>query len=169
MSLLILVSSGWSIKHQQLPDTDIYLPVAFIFLLIYVILTGINKVTEENYDVFSVPFGWYIGFAQNTLRMMLYAKFLLGIRAFWNETFGELRIFVTRFLALGTLYFFAEPIIGYSCYLFDDIHRLAVITASHLVLHTMALAWMTFLFSNKSLYYKLSAKSRSILPTGDFR
>lgn len=161
--IFILVSSGWTLKYREFPDSDIYLPVSLLVVMLHVLIVGLGRITDDSYYKFSdlegVP-----GFLLVAMRLGMWGWLLYCIKDLLSSVTGRLATFTQYFGVLASVYFLALPVIIVVSWAFEPYQRHKVVTIGTWLLQVLAIAAMSHLFSEKSSYYKLSTMSSSALP-----
>lgn len=161
--LFLLVASGWTIKYKELPDADVFVPVALLSVFMHLLIVGLGRVTDDTYYKFS-DYEGVPGVLLIILRIGMWVWFFINIRQQLSETQGQVASFVLNFSIVASLYFLGVPILAIVSWLFRTYWRQKIITIGSLVIQTGIFFLLTYLFSEKSTYYKVSTMSQGILP-----
>ena len=76
--LLVLMSFGWTTTFNQHKDYEISIAVGTMFTLLYIIVTVLNKLTDDAYDKYHM-FDGIPAYMMLFFRMCAFGCFLLGI------------------------------------------------------------------------------------------
>jgi hypothetical protein len=161
--LFLLVASGWTIKYKELPDADVFVPVALLSVFMHLLIVGLGRVTDDSYYKFS-DYEGVPGILLIILRLGMWVWFFMNIRQQLSETQGQVAGFVFNFSIVASLYFLGVPILAIVSWLFRTYWRQKIITIGNLIIQTGIFFLLTYLFSEKSTYYKVSTMSQGILP-----
>lgn len=161
--LFILVSSGWTLRYREFPDTETYIPVILLVVMLHVLIVGLGRITDDSYYKFSdyegVPGGLLV-----VLRVGMWGWFIYCIKDMLKSVSGKQAAFTQYFGVVVSAYFLALPVIVLISWLFVPYARHRVVTIGTWLIQVLAIAALSRLFSEKSSYYKMSTMSSSVLP-----
>lgn len=164
--LLIIMADGWTIKYNDFPNADIYIPVVLIVAFLHLVLIGLGKVTDDSSYKFSEYEG-IAGVALIILRLVMFTWFLLNAKHLFSLSKPNLSAqFVHKFTWISSLYFLSIPILVLTSKLFEVYIRGKLIIGGSIVVQILTFLYFTYLFNSKGQYYQISARSSGILPGG---
>ena len=77
--MFILMANGWTIKTKELPDSDIFIPIGLLILMLHIVVVGLGRITDDSYYKYSDYEGWagwiIIGFRLGMLVWFLHCSF----------------------------------------------------------------------------------------------
>ena len=161
--VLILISTGWTLKFREFPSPDTYAPVILLLVILHLALACASKVTDDAYYKFSDyenTSGWILV----TLRILLWVWFLANVRNLLKISQGKIRDFLLSFTLFSSVYFLSIPVTVFLSLLFPPYQRNAVLAVGNLFIQTIAFWLLHDLFSDKSTYFKISTASEGVLP-----
>lgn len=161
--LFLLMSSGWSLKYKELPDADTWVPVGLLVMLLHLLIVGLGRITDDAYYKFS-DYEGVPGVLIVVLRIGMWAWFIFSIRKVLATTHGQLASFTLHLTIVVSIYFLAIPGLVLFSWLFVTYWRHTVISIGGLMIQTGVFFLLSFLFSERSTYYKVSTMSSSVLP-----
>jgi hypothetical protein len=118
LSLLILISMGWSLNFMIGPKFDIALPICTdipisvsFLIIINIILTLMTQVSNSNHDIHHT-FDVTSGTVLIIVRLLIGVLFLLSTIKTYNESSRyRVRNFLKKFMIYGILYIYSMPVI----------------------------------------------------------
>jgi hypothetical protein len=161
--MFLLMSSGWSLKYKELPDADTWVPVGLLVMLLHLLIVGLGRITDDAYYKFS-DYEGVPGALIVILRICMWGWFVFSIQKVLASTHGQLAGFVVHFSIVVSMYFLSVPGLVLFSWLFVTYWRHTVITIGGLLIQTGVFFLLSFLFSERSTYYKVSTMSSSVLP-----
>lgn len=161
--LLILVSSGWTLKYREFPDTETYIPVILLVVMLHILIVGLGRITDDSYYKFS-DYEGVPGIMLVVLRLGLWSWFLYSMRDLLKSVTGRQAMFAQYFGVVASAYFLALPVICLVSWAFVPYARHKVVTIGTWLIQVLAIAALSRLFSAKSSFYKISTMSASVLP-----
>jgi len=162
-TLLILLATGWGIKYKELPSPETYMPISLFMLLIYVIVIGVAKVTQDSDYRFSLYEGGP-GLLLVTLRMVMWGFFLFCVCNVYPTLSGEALAFMLNFAFAGSMYFLAIPIMSLYSLILPSYTRYSFITTGCFLIQLLSQVITSSLFTKQSRYFKISSFFKSALP-----
>ena len=161
--LLILIASGWTLKYRDFPDPDIFLPISILIITINLLIVGIGRITDDSYykytDYEGVP-----GFLLVLFRVGSCGWFIYLIKELQNNANTKLLDFLFKFAVAGSGYFLSLPLLIVFSWVLEPYIRKIVIALLINLVQILIFYFLTYLFSEKSAFYKLSTLSKSVLP-----
>jgi hypothetical protein len=161
--LLILVSSGWTLKYRGFPDADTYVPITLLVVMLHFLMVGLGRITDDSYYKFS-DYEGVPGVILIVLRLGMWGWFLYCLTGLMKSVTGRQATFTQYFGVVASAYFLALPLIVLVSWAFVPYVRHKVVTIGTWLIQVLAIAAMSYLFSDKSSYYKISTLSSSVLP-----
>lgn len=161
--LLIIIASGWTLKFKDFPDADIYIPISLFVVILNLMVVGVGRITEDSYNKFS-DYEGVPGYFLVTFRVLLWAWFVYLIKDMQKTANAKLMSFLVRFLIMASLYFLALPAVIIFSWVFEPYVRNKVVVVLTNLIQILVFLFLTHLFSEKSLFYKVSTLSQSVLP-----
>jgi hypothetical protein len=161
--IFILMSSGWTLKYRDFPESDIYFPIGLLVVMAHVLVVGIGRLTDDSYYKFS-DYEGIAGVLLVVIRIGMWLWFLFFINDLLSSVTGRLALFTKYFGVSASAYFLAFPCLVVASWGFAPYSRHKVITVGTWVIEVITIGALTHLFSEKSSYYKLSTMSSSVLP-----
>lgn len=164
--IFILVSWGWTINYTELENFDIYIPLAVLLGIVHMMIMGLSKITDDESSKFH-SYGGFAGWVIVVLRLGMYVYFMFGIRDTLKTAREKVKMFISKFMVFGSIYFLAFPIILFISAFIASYVQHKVITIGTLLMQSIAIIIMSLLFTVKSGdYYNASLRSNPLLPTG---
>lgn len=161
--MMILISSGWTLKYREFPDADIYLPVSLLVGMLHVLIVGIGRVADDSYYKFS-DYEGVTGLIIVIMRLGMWGWFVYCINDLLKSVTGQIAKFTRYFGVIASVYFLALPLIIVISWAFEPYTRHKAVRIGTWALQAVAIAAMSRLFGEKSSYYKISTMSSSVLP-----
>lgn len=159
--ILILITTGWTLKHKQLPAPETILPILSVLIIINFCTILLVQVARDS------SFSDYEGMPGGLLlasRLGLLVWFRVGIRDLERGTAGQQRQFIGYFGLVGTGYFLSLPLLVVSSWVFPDYSRNLLVTTGSLLIQTLTFSLLSLLYDSQSTFYRLSTLSDSVLP-----
>ncbi|KAL4465025.1 hypothetical protein ABPG72_010469 [Tetrahymena utriculariae] len=164
--LFILISWGWTINYSELENFDIYIPLAVLLGIVHMMIVGLSKLTDDESHKFH-QYGGFVGWIIVFLRLGMFIYFLFGIKDTLKTAREKVKVFIYKFVIVGSLYFLAFPVILFITSFIADYVQHRVITIGTLVMQSIAIIFMSFQFTSKSSgYNEVSIKANPLLPYG---
>ncbi|OMJ93405.1 hypothetical protein SteCoe_3648 [Stentor coeruleus] len=161
--LLIIISTGWTLKYKDFPDADIYIPICLFVVVLNLMIVGLGRITEDSYyknsDFEGVP-----GYFLVVIRILMWIWFVFTIKGLYEKANEKLVRFLNRFAFMASVYFLALPIVLFVSWIFEPYVRNIFVVISINVIQVLVFVFLTHLFSEKSTFYKMSTMSESVLP-----
>jgi len=169
-SLLIVISQGWTITSDKIPNMATLLPIVgstCVLELIGVIMQGLYEDSHDAYT--SRAREGLTGLLLCANNMGTFAWFLSGVRHCLNQESRQVSSrdkFFSQFALCSTVWFLAEPVLVLVSALIADYWRHRVLMVGSLWLKTIALSLLAGIFLwPKSLYFRISSISQTELPS----
>lgn len=159
--LLILVTTGWTLKHKQLPAPETFLPILTALLIVNFCTILLAKWVRDS------SFSDYEGLPGALLlayRLGLFVWFVVGIRDLEKGIGGQQRLFIGYFGLVGTGYFLSLPLLVVGSWVLPDYYRNLMVITGSLTIQTLTFALLTTLYDSQSTFYRISTLSDSVLP-----
>ena len=163
ISLLLLIAQGWSITFRDFPTPEIYISVMIILGFLHLILSAIEMSLNDVYYLFSNYegiLGWLIFFSRLIMVVWLY----WNLNEIINKVPPNTNLFLRRFSLASTGYILALPLLIATAQFLPPYKRHKFILGSNILVQGLAMFVLSWLFTSKSTYYKISTMSGSILP-----
>ena len=159
--LLILVTTGWTLKHKQLPAPETFVPILTVLLLVnfctILLAKGVRDSSFSDYE--GLP-----GVLLLACRLGLFAWFVVGMRDLEKGTGGQQRLFIGYFGLVGTGYFLSLPLLVVGSWALPDYYRNLMVITGSLTIQALTFALLTTLYDSQSTFYRISTLSHSVLP-----
>lgn len=161
--LLLLIAQGWSITFRAFPSPEVYISVMIILGFLHFVLSAIEMALSDAYYLFSNyegALGWLI----------FVSRVFMAVWLYWNlsETIGNVpsntELFLRRFGLASVVYILALPFLILVAQALPPYKRHKFIVGSNIIVQGIAMFALSWLFTSKSQYYKISTMSASILP-----
>jgi len=161
--IFILISEGWTIDYSDFPNPDLYVPIMVIVGFLHIVISGFGKATDDAYYKFSLYEG-LPGWGLVLLRLSLLGYFVYNMINLSKSKSGQKKMFLTRFLVSGSLYFLTVPALVMASKLFAPYLREKIIVGGTVLMQGVTLIAISYIFTSKGEYYKASVMSESVLP-----
>jgi len=162
--LLLLIAYGWTIRFMEFEDMDIMIPIAILLGILHIMIVGIGRITDNEHYRYHDYENW-AGIVVIVLRLMFYAYWIYLFKGSYETAHGEEKVFYARFGVLSTVYFLVFPVLVIiASFAIPPYYRHKVIVIGTLLIQTLTIIVLTYLFTNKkSKYYNVSLKGRTLL------
>lgn len=161
--LLIVISTGWTLKYKNLPDTDIYVPICLFVVVVNLLIVGIGRITEDSYYRNS-DFEGLTGYFLVGIRVLMWFWFVFNMKGLYEKADEKFFKVLNRFGIMASGYFLALPVVlGISWSYEACVRNIFVVIAVNCI-QILVFVFLTHLFSEKSAFYKASTMSGSVLP-----
>jgi len=161
--LFILMGSGWTLKYRDFPEEDVYIPVAFVVLVVNLLVVGLSKLTDDAYNRFSELEG-VPGVILVIVKLGLWGWFLVLVMELQKRVKGKTLEFLRPFGVLASVYFLSQPLLLVVSSLFVTYWRNTIVVLGNTLVQIVVFFFISHLFSEKSSFYKISTMSKSVLP-----
>ena len=162
--LLILISTGWTLKFREFPAPEKYVPVVLVVFLVTMGTVAATKITDDSHSK-SSDFEGISGYLYLATRLFLWAWFLSNINSLRHSVHGRTLDFVLTFALLSSLYFLSMPCAIVLSWLHPPYQRPLVLTIAELLIQLAAFVQLQWLFTDKEgSYYRVSTVSEGVLP-----
>lgn len=163
MIVLILMADGWTVKYKDFPESDVYVPVAFIVIIINLIIAGFGKITEDYYTRNSEYTG-IPGLLITLFRLSLWIWFTYLSKNLYSTSKKSIANFVIYFYLIGSLYFLSVPLLVLISWSFKTYLQNIIVIVFTKLLTLLFYFFLTYLFGEQSTFYKISTLSEGVLP-----
>ncbi|OMJ87697.1 hypothetical protein SteCoe_10541 [Stentor coeruleus] len=161
--LLIIISTGWTIKYKDFPDFELLLPICFLVVVLNIMIIGLGRITQDasnkNSDFECVP-----GYILIVIRILMWIWFIFNSKDLYVKASCQLENFLNRFVFVSSMYFVALPIVIIASWFLEPYRRNAFVVVGVNTVQVIVFFYLTHLFSEKSAFYKVSTISESVLP-----
>lgn len=161
--LLIIISTGWTIKYRDFPDFELFLPICFLVVVLNIMVIGLGRMTEDasskNSDFECVP-----GYILIVIRVLMLTWFIINVKELYYKASCQLENFLNRFVFIASAYFVALPIVIFASWVLEPYKRNTLVVVGINIVQGIVFIYLTHLFSEKSSFYKVSTISESVLP-----
>lgn len=163
--LLILIADGWTINYENFPSIDVYFPVLGILSVIHVAVLAIGKVTDDSHYKFS-EYESVSGAVIILLRLGMFVWFMINVRRLFKTAVNTKGDFLYKFTIVSSGYLLSLPILVIGSLSFAPHLRLKVIVTGSALAQCVAMLALTWIFTSKGQFYKVSTFSATVLPGG---
>lgn len=163
ISLLLLIAQGWSITFRDFPSPEVYISVMIILGFLNFVLSAIEISLSDAYYLFSNfegVLGWLIFFSRIFMVVWLYWNLSDIIDTVPPNT----NLFLRRFALASVSYILTLPALIVAAQILPPYKRHKFIVGSNILVQAFAMFVLSWLFTSKAQYYKISMVSTSILP-----
>ena len=163
--LLIQISRGWTIDYKDIGMNMVYFPLYVILILMHIVISGLTYAFQDE-ALTHHDYGGYRGLLLVILRMILMFVFLVGINERKQKSSPNVIPFANTLGLLGSIYFLSFPGVIIISYFIPVSSRYVFVLGTNAFIQgfTIWALYRTF-SSSKNLYFKISTKSKTILPT----
>lgn len=164
--LLVLLASGWTITYLKFEDIDFAIMLGTLVAFVHIFFVIFGHIHDE--DPYQVhDYGSWPGMVLLIFKMLFFGVFLFFIFYTIKKADARIKMFLIQLGVLGSIYILSIPLIVLFATTFVDVHyQHKTITIGNILLQTVTIAFLTYLFSSeKSRYYSVSVKGRSNLPS----
>lgn len=161
--LLLLVAQGWSITFRDFPSPEVYISVMIILGFLHFILSAIEMSFSDAYYLFSNYdglLGWLIFVSRVIMLIWLY----WNLSDILDKVPPNTNLFLRRFALASAAYILALPVLIFLAQALPPYKRQKFIVGSNILLQGLAMFLLSWLFTSKNQFYKISVVSASILP-----
>lgn len=134
--------------------------------MMHFIIVGLGRLTEE--DPFRYhDFDSWAGIVLAVVKVILAIVFLYFVSKTYERAHKKLRRFITQLAVLGSLYILAMPValIVVGTFIPAYLQHFAIVLGNMIVQGSTMLILAFILSSNRSSYYSISVKHKSMLPS----
>ena len=164
ITMLALIAEGWTITYKDFPVPEIYIPVIMIVGMVNLVLALISRISEDAYYLFS-SFEGTTGVCILVFRLLLLGWFVYQYKNLLKEAPASTHSFLKRFGVMSGIYIMGLPLIIYSSQVLAPYKRHKAIVGANLLVQSVTMLVLSWLFTTNSRYYKISTMSNSMLPT----
>ncbi|KAL4510615.1 hypothetical protein ABPG72_004769 [Tetrahymena utriculariae] len=162
--MLILLSWGWTINSLNDDFYDILIPLAIILGVIQAMVVGLSKLTDDSFTKYHQYDGW-AGYCVLIIRLGLCVYFVFGIKNTLRAAKEKVKEFIQQLGFFGILYFLAFPILLFISLFIAKYVQHKVIKNGIIILESIAILFLMFIFtSKKTQYYNISKQGSTLLP-----
>jgi len=167
-TLFIVISQGWTITTDKVPNRDTLVPIVAATSAFELLGVVVQVLYNDSHDAFSSRAREGLtGFGLVVVQLVLYYWFLSGVKKCISTESKQMSARHGFFLAFAfccSLWFLSEPFLVLLSIVFSEYYRQALLCGGSLFLQTVALSLLSRLFLWRSLYFKISSLSDSVLP-----
>jgi len=164
-SLLILISSGYTLLQSKLGELDIVLPICLMVAFMHIAFVVVDKVQPDTSSDFSDHDG-VKGVAFCCLRLGLYGWFLYAGHTTAQSAGTRVRSFLRTFRVVASLYFLTYPVMWMIQPLVAPYYRKPVMEMAIMAAQVGSNLWLANLFMSRGTFWQVSSLSASPLPGG---
>ncbi|OMJ68862.1 hypothetical protein SteCoe_33554 [Stentor coeruleus] len=161
--LLIVISTGWTLKYKNFPDPDTYVPICLLVVIINLLIVGIGRITEDSYYRNS-DFEGLTGYFLVSIRVIMWFWFVFNMRRLYENANEKFFKVLNRFGIMASGYFLTLPVVLGISWSFEPYMRNVFVVVAVNCMQVLVFVFLTHLFSEKSAFYKASTMSGSVLP-----
>ena len=161
--LLLLIAQGWSITFREFPSPEVYISVMIILGFMHFLLSAIEMSLSDAYYLFSNYEG-ILGWLIFVSRLMMVAWLYWNLSDIIDNVPNNTNLFLRRFGLASAFYILALPLLIGIAQVLPPYKRHKFIVGSNILVQGFAMFVLSWLFTSKSSYYKISTMSGSILP-----
>jgi len=169
-SLFIVISQGWTITKDEIPNRKVLLPILAAVGGAELLGTIVQGMYADSHDAYSSRAREGVtGFVLIAIQLAVYYWFLTGVRAVLRSMDPETDKrsgFFLAFALCSSLWFLTEPFLLLLSVLFANYYRQRLLIGGSLLIQTTALFLLSRLFLWRGLYFKISNLGESVLPGG---
>jgi len=162
-TLLIAIAMGYTL----LPSTQNSMMVVKLLvassLIIHAVLVSFGNMQEESASKYHENEG-AVGWVLLTVRLMLFAWFLVSTQASQNASGPKLQSFLQRFRIAGSMYFLAYPLLFVIVQIFAAYLQHPIMQIGLLAMQTISNVCLSKLFLSRGAYFEVSSLGSSFLP-----
>jgi len=166
--MFILISMGWTIRYKEFPDVEIYIPVAFLIVVMHVLTAGLGRISDDSYNKFT-DYEGVAGILLILLRLCLFGWFGFSAKQLYEESQGAVAASLWSLSLVASGYFLALPGLALTSRLIAPYLRNRFLVLGNLGGQIVAFVVLTRLLDARSSYYQVSTLSDSVLPGNKLR
>lgn len=166
--MFILISMGWTIRYKEFPDVEIYVPVAFLIVVMHLLTAGLGRISDDSYNKFT-DYEGVAGILLLLLRLCLFGWFGFSVKQLYRESQGAVAASLWSVSLVATGYFLALPGLALVSRLIAPYLRNRFLVMGNLSCQIVAFVVLTRLLDARSSYYQVSTLSDSVLPGSKLR
>ena len=163
--LLLLISTGWTLRSAEFPDLDISLPVALLVVLLNLMIAGLGRLTDDAYSRFT-DYDGLAGSLLLLLRVGMWVWFAFNMRSLLATAQPRESHIIWWLALIATLYFLALPALVVGSWAVVPYIRKKVVVIGGLGIQLAVFLLLARLLSEHSAFYKASTLAGSVLPGG---
>ena len=161
--MFILISTGWTIRYKDFPDIEIYVPVAFLIVVMHLLIAGLGRISDDSYYKFS-DYEGIAGSLLLVLRLCLFGWFAFSAKQLYSESQGAVASSLWSLSLLASWYFLSLPCLAVISRVIAPYLRNRFLVLGNLTCQVTEFIILTRLLDARSSYYKVSTMSHSVLP-----
>ena len=163
ITLLLVVANGWTIKYREFPESEVFVPIAFVVITVNLVIVAVGRISNDDHSKNSGYEGTAGGLLVLT-RVALWIWFCrLSYKSYLSSTPSFQSLFLRTFL-IGSIFFLIIPFsVGFSA-LFNKFYRKKIILILFHTFQVFTYYYLTHSFTSSSSFYKSSSLSQGILP-----
>jgi hypothetical protein len=164
-TLLIAIAMGYTLLPSRDGRMVIVKWIALLSLVLHAGLVSFGKLQDESDSKYHENEG-AVGWVLLTVRLLLLSWFVFATQASQEQGGMRLHDFFQRFRVAGVIYFLAYPLLFVVVQVFAPYLQHPVMQIGLSIMQTTSHVLLAELFLSRGLYFKVSALSTSLLPSG---
>ena len=161
--LLLLISTGWTLRYADFPDLDIALPVALLVALFNFLIAGLGRLTEDSYSHFT-DYEGLAGTLLLLLRVVVWVWFAFNMRSLLSSAQPQEQAVIWSLTLTASLYFLSLPALVLTSWTVAAYIRKKVVVVGGLIIQLAVFLLLGRLLSERSAFFKASTMAGSTLP-----